>query len=134
MELLDATDARDRPTYIKHLPEEIIGRETTELILDLRFASHLRSPIKKPEEIKKKILLDLIKKKFHTCFMATIRWTPGQSHLLDDLTKDDPNISKLIYKGMICGTHSIRTPQTLFLLTYQDLQSVPTKEVIYPWI
>lgn len=38
--------------------------------------------------------------------MAIVRWTPGQSHLADALTKDNSNIAELLDKMLTGGTHS----------------------------
>lgn len=62
--------------------------------------------MKEPEEIRNKIILVSIREEFHSSSMATIRWTPGQSHLADALTKVNPEIVKVVDIVMTSGTHN----------------------------
>lgn len=64
VKLLAAADAVNKLTFFKHLFEEIVDSQTTELVLDSRPAFHLWSTMKKPEEVKNKLLLDPIPEMF----------------------------------------------------------------------
>lgn len=105
-ELLAAADAVDKLTFFKYLLQEFSDNQTTELILDSRSAFHLCSTQKEPEEVKNKIILASIREEYHLGSMTTIRWTPGQSHLADALTKDNQEIAKLLDGVMESGIHS----------------------------
>lgn len=124
-ELLAAADAVDRVTYLKHLLEESAGPQKTELVLDSRSAVCLCSTTKEPEEVKNKLLLASIREEFNVTSMDTIRWTPGQTHLADALTKDNQTISKLLNAVLESGTHSHPTESYTVI---SDVQ-VPTEIV-----
>lgn len=97
---LAAADAENKLTCSKLVVEENLGTklETIELILDSRSAFYLCSTLRKPKEIKNKLLLSSIQENYLKDLMATIRWTPGSSHLADVLTKDIQKIVRQLDK------------------------------------
>lgn len=76
-----------------------------EPILDSCTAFQLCSTSKEPEGTKNKLLLACIRGGYHSGSMATIRWTPRQLHLADDLTKGNLDIAISLDKVLTSASH-----------------------------
>lgn len=114
-ELLAASDAVDRLTYLNHILIELGIHQTTELIVDSKSTFHLCSTYTEPTEVKNKIILASIREEHHASSMATMRWTPGQSHLADALTKDNQVIARQLINVLSEGIH--QHPESSYTVT-----------------
>lgn len=47
-----------------------------------------------------------MREEFYLKFMSNIRWTPGQSHLVDTLMKNNQEIAKLLNTILTTGQHN----------------------------
>lgn len=104
-ELLSAADAVDQITYLNTVLKEIDSTTPTELILDSKTTFHLCATASEPQEAKNKIILASIREEHHMSSLATIRWTPGNRHLADALTKNNPVIAKILAEALQTGRH-----------------------------